>query len=135
MKKNILLIVLFFYLQPLFSQTIKSNTNNVIFKDTIENFVFDSIVNHFDELIEPRLIKHFKYLGKEPVFIVGQRSGDPHFICDYPQEPLLTNKIYSFTVCFYLPTGPAFFNKTMWLELSNGKNLYFTFKGKYRSKE
>jgi hypothetical protein len=107
------------------------------FKDTIYNFVFDSLNNDLG-IVEPvnknnRLAKKFIYIGDTPVFIVGQKSGDPHFICEYPKEPMVKGKIYSFTVCFWFEGGVGVFDKLMSLELSDGRSIFFKFKGHYKN--
>ncbi|MFM7709351.1 MAG: hypothetical protein ACKO5C_00405 [Ferruginibacter sp.] len=118
------------------AQTDPSSFTKFTFRDTIHNLVFDSLRNDMGE-VEPvnvnnQMVKHFIYLGDEPVFITSQKSGDPHFICDYPQEPIVRGKVYSFTVCFWFQNGRGHFNKQMMLELNNGKQIFFTFKGRYR---
>jgi hypothetical protein len=106
-------------------------------KDTIYNFVFDSINTDLGEVepvnINNRLTKKFIYIGDTPVVITCQKSGDPHFICDFPHEPIVKGKIYSFTVCFWFQGGSGVFNKLMSLELSDGRSLFFKFKGHYKN--
>jgi hypothetical protein len=107
------------------------------FKDTIYSFVFDSLNSDLGEVepanINNRMVKHFIYLGEKPTFITGQKSGDPHFICEYPKEPIVRGKVYSFTVCFWFQNGKGSFNKLMMLELDDGKFITFKFKGVYRT--
>ncbi len=109
---------------------------NPVFRDTIADFVFDSLNNDLGEVepvnINNRRTKRFIYLGEEPVSIVDQQSGDPHFICDYPIEPLKKGIVYSITICFWFQNGQGRFNKTMALRLSNGRLLFFTYKGVYK---
>ena len=90
MRKKLLLVFLFFSIQQAFCQNTPPSEieENIIFKDTAENFVFDSIVNNFNELTNSKLIKHFKYIGEDPVVVLGKKSGDPYFICDYPRDPI-----------------------------------------------
>ena len=118
------------------AQSSSSMPLNLVFRDTIADFVFDSLDNDLGDVApvntNNRRTKRFMYLGAEPVFIVGQQSGDPHFICDYPKEPLKKGVVYSITVCFWFQNGKGRFNKTMSLKLSNGQLLFFKYKGQFK---
>lgn len=63
----------------------------------------------------------------DPFFIVRAFTGDPHFICNYPREPLQTDSVYTFTICMARRVGPL--NKTMGFNFSNGKRVFFRLKG------
>ncbi len=109
------------------------DTTTITFKDTIHNFVFDSIWHNFGliDCTNNRLVKHFKYIGTEPISISRVWTGDPHHICGYPQGTLIPGKIYSFTVCFFHRPGYYKLNKTMGFDLSDGHQITFRFTGIY----
>ena len=138
MKQLMLIIVNIFFLLSGIAQSVEKKQASFQFKDTVYNFVFDSVNNDLG-LVEPvninnRMIKHFIYTGDTPVIISGTKTSDPHFICDYPKEPIVKGKVYAFTVCFYFENGKGVFNKVMSLELSDGRSIYFRFKGRYKEK-
>jgi hypothetical protein len=108
---------------------------NIIFKDTLFNIAFDS-VSHDLGMIKPtnennKLVKYFKNIGRDTIVIARAWSGDPHYICEYPKEPLLPNRIYSFTVCFWHEGRQGNLNKTMGFDFSNGNKVSLKFSGKY----
>ena len=116
------------------TQTTVQDTSNIIFKDTLFNFVFDSLTNNLGLIPNnenKKLVKCFKYIGKEPIVFSNARGGDPHYICYYPKEVIIPNKIYSFTVCFW--------HKKRWGNMAKNINIYFSnnteilikFKGTY----
>jgi len=138
MKQLMLVIVNIFFLLSGIAQSLEKKQASFQFKDTVYNFVFDSVNNDLG-LVEPvninnRMIKHFIYTGDTPVIISNTKTSDPHFICDYPKEPIIKGKVYDFTVCFYFENGKGVFNKMMSLELSDGRSIYFRFKGRYKEK-
>lgn len=100
-----------------------------VYLDTLHGIVTDGFTVDFGTVkaLPPRFIKEFKYVGKKPVVITRSWTSDPHFICDYPKEPLMPGKTYSFTVCFVNRCGPL--NKTMGIDLSDGSTIPFRFKG------
>jgi hypothetical protein len=110
-----------------------------VFRDTVSCIAFDSI-SHNLGYIAPvnennRVVKYFKYLGKEPVVITRAWSPDPHFICDYPREPLLFNHVYSFTTCFWYQGQRGSLSKSVGLDFSDGTKVTFKFNGVYRTND
>jgi len=126
------------------AQTTRSDesTTQVIeatFRDTVFEFVFDSI-QHDLGIIDPehsseRIIKHFKYIGHSPITIARAWTGDPHFICQFPNEPLIPNQIYPFTICFSHKGRVGTMSKQMGFELSDGRRITLQFKGHYTPHE
>jgi hypothetical protein len=117
------------------SPKIAIDTLNMTFKDTLFNLAFDSIAHNLGYIVPTnennRIVKYFKYIGTEPISISRAWTGDPHYICSYPYEPLKPNKIYSFTVCFWHEGRWGTMSKTMGFYLSNGQRISFRFKGIY----
>jgi len=117
------------------SSKLAMDTLNMTFKDTVFNFAFDSIAHNLGNIVPTnennRLVKYFKYIGKEPIVITRAWTGDPHFICEYPQEPLIPNKIYSFTICFWHQDRQGKMAKVMGFDLSDGNRISFMFTGTY----
>lgn len=134
MNKTLFIVFLILFNTQSYCQNKNNKASAIIFKDTIEGFVFDSINNRLGDRIESqntKMIKHFKYLGKDTLFINKQSSGDPHFICEFPNGPIFPHKTYSFAICFWHQHQKGYLNKTMSLEFSNGKQVFFNFKGRY----
>ena len=120
------------------SQAKQYNAQAIVFKDTVGPFAFDSITNNLGNRIESeniKMVKHFKYIGKDTIFIKKQISGDPHFICDFPKEPIIPQRVYSFSICFWHKNQRGYLNKTMCLDFSNEKSVCFYFKGRYLYQE
>lgn len=115
-------------------------SNSVELRDTIYQFVFDSL-NHDLGIIDPKIKgtshvkKYFMYFGNEPMLISRAWTGDPHFICDYPKEPLEKGKLYSFTICFYHQGRGGILKKRMGFTLMNGNRITMNFKGNYKKIE
>lgn len=111
------------------------DTANISFRDTIFNIAVDSISHNLGQIVPTndnnRLVKYFKYIGTEPIFITRAWTGDPHFICEYPKEQLIPNKIYSFTVCFWHQDRQGSMTKIMGFDLSDGNRVSFKFTGTY----
>lgn len=110
----------------------------VEFKDSFQFFVTDSFLHDLGEIPDTnnKIVKYFKYIGSEPVFIQRTFTGDPHFICRWPREPLMPGQIYSFTVCFWHKHRRGHFKKRMGFILSNNERISFIFKGRvYQSPE
>jgi hypothetical protein len=108
---------------------------DILFKDTAYNIAFDSLKHNFGK-INPEtqsryLIKHFKYLGTEPLSIKKAWTNDPYYICDYPKEELIPNKIYAFTICFSHKGRVGIMNKQMGFDLSDGNRVFMRFTGEY----
>lgn len=102
--KKLLLLAFIFTTVLTYGQNRKSakillDSTNITFRDTIFNIAVDSISNNLGQIVPTndnnRLVKFFKYIGAEPIFITRAWTGDPHFICEYPKEQLLPNKIHS----------------------------------------
>ena len=109
----------------------------IIFRDTIHDFVFDSLTHDLGEVhgtTNARLVKHFKYIGTDSIYIRRAFSGDPHFICKYPgREILIPHNIYPFTICFWHKGRVGRMHKVMGFNLSDENIIYFRFKGHYKS--
>ena len=101
------------------------------FRDTIYDFAFDSLTCNMVNMPQRHMIitKKFKYLGHDEIEIIRAWTGDPHFICDYPKEPLKKGKIYTFNICFHFKDRKVPFNKEMGFDLSNKRRIDFTFFG------
>jgi len=117
-------------------KTTTFDPNYIVFKDTIFSIVTDSLSHDLGDIpaVNNKLVKWFKYIGKEPVVIVKAWTNDPHFICGYPKEPLINGEIYSFTVCFSNNGRAGHFNKIMGFDLSSGERISFRFKANVISK-
>ena len=117
------------------SQKTIQDSINISFKDTVFSIALDSISHNLGQIVPTndnnRLVKYFKYIGTEPIFITGAWTGDPHFICEYPKEQLIPNKIYSFTVCFWHQDRQGSMTKMMGFDLSDGNRISFKFTGTY----
>jgi hypothetical protein len=111
------------------------DTVNLVFKDTLFNLVFDAINHDLGSIIPENknneVIKYFKYLGTDSLFITKAWTGDPHYICYYPKELLIPNKIYYFKVCFANEGRQGKLNKKMGFNFSNGNTITFKFTGTY----
>lgn len=138
--RGLILIIFFFTTLVTYGQSGKSSkllvdTLNMTFKDTIFNFAFDSIAHNLGNIVPTNennhLVKYFKYIGTEPILITRAWTGDPHFICEYPREPLIPNKIYSFTICFWHEGRQGKMVKVMGFDLSDSNRILFTFTGTY----
>ena len=75
------------------------------------------------------IVKYFVYEGPANASIVRTLTGDPHYICKYPEGPLTKGTKYSFSICFANATKSGVFNKTMGFVYSNGAQVKFVFKG------
>jgi len=107
----------------------------IVFKDTVLNLAFDSLKHDLGKInpdkVGKYLVKHFKYIGTEPLKIVRAWTGDPHYICDYPEEELIPNKVYTYTICFSHKGKAGKMHKQMGFDLSNGKRVFMLIKGEY----
>lgn len=104
------------------------------FKDTIYHLAFDSTCHQVAAIQKPcnfHLVKKMKNIGDHPIIISSVFTSDPHFICDYPLEPLLPGKTYEYKVCFTFPVirGMQRWNKDMGFILSNGEIIHLKFNG------
>lgn len=106
-----------------------NDVSTILFRDTVEQLAFDSATTRLYGMEKGtfRLVKYFKYVGDTPVVITKAWTGDPHYICNYPNEPLMPGEIYSFKTCFSF--YPGLFHKLMGFELSNGKRITLIYKG------
>ena len=120
---------------PFLSSAQEFDTTKLVFKDTVFNLAFDSLKHNCGQIIpvadSKYLVKHFKYIGKEPLRITKAWTGDPHFICDYPKEDLIPDKVYSFNVCFSHKGREGIMNKQMGFDLSDGNRVFMRFTGEY----
>ena len=103
---------------------------NIAFKDTMYGFATDSFAHNIGDVPETfnHLYKYFKYTGKDSVYITRAWTGDPHYICEYPNEALLPGKIYRFKVCFWMVSRFGSMHKRMGFNLSDGSIISYTFK-------
>lgn len=133
MKKIFLLLVLAIAFGKTIAQSYipvdLTKVDSIVFADTLGTIVTDFFVHDFGKIdhLPNRFVKYFKYIGKEPGVIVRTWTGDPHYICNYPQEPLFYGKIYAITICFSDRKGGM--NKLMGFNLSDGQVIKFNFKG------
>lgn len=116
-------------------QKIAQDTKNITFKDTIFNIAVDSISHNLGQIVPTnennRLVKYFKYIGTDSIFITKVWTNDPHFICEYPKDQLIPNKIYSITICFWHKDRQGSMTKMMGFFLSDGNRISFKFTGTY----
>lgn len=105
------------------------DVSTIIFKDTLSNLAFDSSTTRLYAMQKGqyRLVKYFKYVGDSAVVITKAWTNDPHYICDYPTEPLIPGKVYAFSTCFSF--FPGQFQKRMGFNLSNGEVITLIYKG------
>jgi hypothetical protein len=112
-----------------------TDTTQITFRDTISNIVVDSLTHNLGQIVPTnnynRLVKYFKYIGTEPVYVVRVWTSDPHYICQYPTEILIPNKVYSFTTCFAHHGRQGKMKKIMGLDLSDGTTISLKFTGTY----
>ncbi|MDD3859373.1 MAG: WG repeat-containing protein [Bacteroidales bacterium] len=137
--KNILVSLVLFFIISLngYSQHFRynqpiSDTNLIIFADTINYFVTDSFEHNVGIVPQnhAQLTKYFKYIGKDNIHIEKSWTGDPHYICGYDKdEKLISGKIYSFEVCFSQISRPGRFYKKMGFRMSNDSIVTFLFTG------
>ena len=124
---------------PIQSPLATSLNDEIKFRDTIFDCVTDSLVStlhikilkgntNFSSAKKP-----FKYIGNDKVFIEAATTQDPHYICEYPNEPLEKEKIYYLKICFAFGSIGSF-QKRMYLHLSNGKLITLTYQGEIKWK-
>ena len=131
LKVMVLFIVL---LLNTFSASAQDELNEeIVFKDTVYNLAFDSLKHDFGKInpdkVGKYLVKHFKYIGTVPLKIVRAWTGDPHFICNFPKEELIPNKVYTYTICFSHKGRAGNMHKQMGFDLSDGNRVFMLFKG------
>lgn len=124
--------LLLIFLMPLyFSNQSIAQEKTKQFKDTVSCFLLESKV--FDIGKVPARNRNqtfqFKYIGDSSVYIRQALTSDPHFICKYPNTPLVKGEVYEFNVCYYLQSRVGKFTKMMGFELSNGERIFFKFIG------
>jgi hypothetical protein len=105
--------------------------SRVQFRDTSGVIVADSFHHNSGRIpmFNNRLVKYFKIIGKDTLYIRNAWTGDPHYICEYPREPLIPGKTYSITICFWYEGRPGFYQKAMGFDLSNGDRATYIFSG------
>ena len=124
---------------PLVGQQVREGNKTVpvaaiVYKDTLGSIVVDSL-DHNLGLIPPldhnntRVVKHFKYIGSDSVFITRTWTSDPHFICQFPKERLIPQVDYTLTICFAHRGRQGIMHKTMGFDLSDGTRIVLQFKG------
>lgn len=114
------------------SYTTPPPPQGIVFRDTCGPFVTDSLTHNMGTVgwgCPVYLCKYFKYIGRESCTITQSWTGDPHFICEYPKEPLIRGKVYGFKVCFCFTSKIGPFDKDMGFTLSTYENIRFKFKG------
>jgi hypothetical protein len=136
MKRSCFIICLFILSLSALGQPGKGNVkinsmDTILFRDTVSKVQIDSLSHNLGVVLPANttLVKYFKYTGTDTVFIDGTWTGDPHYICKYPEGPLISNKIYTITICFNLQGREGLFAKQMGFHLSNGTKVDFLFKG------
>lgn len=102
------------------------------FPDTVQNLAFESL--HFilpgpSRFSTTHARLRFKYLGDSPALITRVRTSDPHFISDYPHEPLVKDKIYEYTISFTFSNYQRLFRKAMAFEINGNKEIAFEVTG------
>jgi hypothetical protein len=102
------------------------------FPDTVHNLAFESL--HFilpgpSRFSTTHARLRFKYLGDSPAVITRVRTSDPHFISDYPHEPLVKDKIYEYTISFTFSNYQGLFRKAMSFEINGNKEIAFEVTG------
>ena len=128
MRKLLFFICLSFVSHFCLAQTdpmgVVKDLEGIHFRDTIAMMVFDSTTTRMYgwPSKDVRMVKYFKYIGDEPIIIVQAYTGDPHFICDFPREPLIKDHIYSFKICFSFHSRGGPFHKQMGLVIVTGKH-------------
>lgn len=105
-----------------------------VFRDTVGPLAFDSIFHRMVTISQPvnfHIEKKLKNIGKVPVIISSTFTSDPHFICDYPREPILPGRTYSFKVCFTFPSirQKYHWQKIMGFVLSDSTIIQLHFEG------
>lgn len=110
--------------------------SEILFKDTIGDFLVDSIFNDLGEITyrDNSIIKYFKYIGNDTIHLVNIND-DPHFITEFTDYNLVKNQVYQFNVIFDLSSLNGSFNSSMGFQLSNGEKIMFDFTGKYKRQE
>ncbi|MBC7865307.1 MAG: DUF1573 domain-containing protein [Bacteroidia bacterium] len=140
MKLPLSIIFHLLFIGTTFAQISKPESfsgKSIIFRDTLFQFVTDSFNHNLGTIpssYKNKLVKHFKYVGEEPAIIIRAWTHDPHYICEWPKEPLEKNKIYSFTVCFFFEGRNGSFEKQMGFDLTNGKKITYKFCGTIKQK-
>jgi hypothetical protein len=136
MKLINLFIILLIFCTPVFSQNNSYNIPEpeIIFRDTVEMLAFDSATHSLsttNKTVNFRIVKHFKNIGQSPVIISQAFTSDPHFICEYPREPMIQGKVYAFKVCFTFTSSSVDYHwkKTMGFILSDEKRIDLHFEG------
>lgn len=107
------------------------NNFEMEFTDTIGGFAFDSL-NHNLGIVSDTtrsIIKYFKYVGDHFGIISSVWTQDPHFICDYPKEPLIKGKIYFLRICLALSHTKGNFSNTMGFVSDSGDRISLSIKG------
>ena len=136
MEKTIVLYIFLLFSFLCQSQDKIKVEEAIVFKDTLNNFVYDSISNNLGKIPfsyeSSRLVKHFKYIGKDKIYILKAWAQDPHYICDYPTDILIPNKIYSYTICFYNNGRSGKTQKSMGFNFSDNGSVSFKFFGQYK---
>jgi len=106
---------------------------NLEFKDTSGWLVFDDGIIELDtfdtDTFNTRMKRYFKFIRKEPLVITRAFTSDPHFICNYPKEPLVPGGIYSYSICFYVKGSRGRMHKVMGFDLSDKSKSYIRITG------
>lgn len=128
-------VTAFVYGQSDYSSITSLDKGNMIFRDTVFNIAVDSLSHNLGKIVPTndhnRLVKYFKYVGKDSIYISRAWTNDPHYICEYPKDVLIPNQIYTFTVCFWHHNRQGAISKIMGFDLSDKNRITFMFKGTY----
>jgi hypothetical protein len=122
------------YSQPAGSGTTANDAANIRYRDTLGFIVMDSFLHNFGNIPpvdhnNTRVVKHFKYIGSDSVFISRTWTSDPHFICQFPKERLIPQVDFTLTICFAHRRRQGIMHKTMGFDLSDGTRFVLQFKG------
>jgi hypothetical protein len=122
------------YGQPAGMGTTANDAASMRYRDTLGFIVMDSFLHNFGNIApvdhnNTRVVKHFKYIGSDSVFITRTWTSDPHFICQFSKERLIPQVDYTLTICFAHRGRQGIMHKTMGFDLSDGTRIVLQFKG------
>ncbi len=138
MKSPTLIFFLTLIFSPLLGLSQADSTSQSIqFRDTMHHIATDSLLHRFGDIPPTRYktVKPFCYVGTDSVFIKKGWTGDPHYVCRYPQGHLIPGKVYYLTFCFTHRGKRGRFDKPMGIVLSDGSRVLFRFRGNVISEE
>lgn len=142
--KQLIAIALFFSLpNGICAQSVRVTEQQpveIFFKDTIYHLAIDSTFHRIADIQKPcnfHIEKKMKNIGDSPILLSHVFTSDPHFICEYPTEPILPGKIYSFKVCFTFSVikGMREWREVMGFVLTTGEVINLKFQGNISSEQ